>query len=106
MQAPQILGINRTQERKHHWGRLADIELYKKNIPSVERPYGMILECWSADDEIQRKQQYHEELRKELPLTEPSNSLSSCSAYIISKKWEVSNPLKLSGFNISEKKSG
>ncbi len=92
MNPPQILGINRTQDgsisifeggnhimsihkerltkRKHHWGRLGDIGLYKKHIPSVSRPYDLIVECWSADDEIAKKEQYHEELKKELPLNE------------------------------------
>lgn len=92
MNAPQILGINRTQDgsisifeggnhimsihkerlskRKHHWGRLGDIGLYKKHIPSVNRPYDLIVECWSADDEIAKKEQYHEELKKEFPLKE------------------------------------
>ena len=90
MKSPQILGINRTQDgsisifeggnhimsihkerlskRKHHWGRLGDIGLYKKHIPAFSRPYDLIVECWSADDEISKKEQYHEELKKELPL--------------------------------------
>lgn len=58
----------RLTKRKHHWGRLGDIRLYKEHIPSVDRPYDLIVECWSADDEIAKKKQYHEELRKELPL--------------------------------------
>ena len=92
MNLPQILGVNRTQDgsisifegsehimsihkerlskRKHHWGRLGDMNLYKKNIPFVERPYDMIVECWSADDEVSKKEEYHQELRKEFPLKE------------------------------------
>ena len=91
---PKILGINRTQDAaisifnggshvmsihkerltriKHHWGRLGDISLYKKHIPSVLMPYDMIVECWSADDEIVSKNKYHEELRTELPLKDSS----------------------------------
>jgi carbamoyltransferase len=90
MNQPSILGINRTQDstisifeggnhimsihkerltkRKHHWGRLGDIKLYKEHIPIVNRPYDLIVECWSADTEIEKKEQYHEELRRELPL--------------------------------------
>src|SRR3954454_16317713 len=90
MSAPSILGINRTQDgtisifeggdhvmsihkerltkRKHHWGRLGDIKLYKEHIPIVNRSYDLIVECWSADTEIEKKEQYHEELRRELPL--------------------------------------
>ena len=92
MNLPKILGINRTQDatisifeggnhvmsihkerltkRKHHWGRVGDISLYKKHIPMVSRPYDLIVECWSADDERAKKDQYHEELRNELPLKE------------------------------------
>jgi len=92
MNLPHILGINRTQDatisifeggnhvmsihkerltkRKHHWGRLGDISLYKNHIPLVNRPYDLVVECWSADDEISKKEQYHEELRNELPLKE------------------------------------
>lgn len=90
MSNPTILGINRTQDgsisifdgghhilsihkerltkRKHHWGRLGDIKLYKEHIPAVDRPYDLIVECWSADTEREKKEQYHEELRRELPL--------------------------------------
>ena len=90
MSAPSILGINRTQDgtisifeggkhvmsihkerltkRKHHWGRLGDMELYKEHIPAVDRPYDLVVECWSADNEIEKKEQYHEELRSVLNL--------------------------------------
>jgi len=73
MNLPAILGINRTQDgaisifdggshvmsihrerltkRKHHWGRLGDIKLYKERIPEVDRPYNLVVECWSADDD-------------------------------------------------------
>lgn len=92
MNSPAILGINRTQDgtisvfdggkhvmsihkerltkRKHHWGRLGDIKMYKEQIPVVDRPYDLIVECWSADDEYQKKEQYHEELRTVLNLKE------------------------------------
>jgi carbamoyltransferase len=92
MNVPHILGINRTQDatisifeggnhvmsihkerltkRKHHWGRVGDISLYKNHIPMVSRPYDLIVECWSADDERDKKEQYHEELRNQLPLKE------------------------------------
>ncbi|MGN6616148.1 MAG: carbamoyltransferase C-terminal domain-containing protein [Ilyomonas sp.] len=92
MNAPNILGINRTQDgsisvfeggkhimsihkeritkRKHHWGRLGDMKKYKDYMPFIERPYDLIVECWSADDERAKKDEYHEELRKEFPLTD------------------------------------
>ncbi|WP_207426746.1 carbamoyltransferase C-terminal domain-containing protein [Pedobacter sp. SYSU D00535] len=92
MNSPAILGINRTQDgtisvfdggthvmsihkerltkRKHHWGRLGDIKMYKEQIPAVDREYDLIVECWSADDEYLKKEQYHEELRTVLNLKE------------------------------------
>ncbi len=92
MNHPSILGINRTQDgsisifdggthvmsihkerltkRKHHWGRLGDIALYKEHIPAVNRPFDLVVECWSADAEIEKKSQYHEELRNVLTLNE------------------------------------
>lgn len=91
MQTPQILGINRTQDgsisifeggthilsvhkeritkRKHHWGRLGDMKKYKDYMPFIERPFDLIVECWSADDEREKKEAYHQELKEEFPLT-------------------------------------
>jgi carbamoyltransferase len=90
MSAPSILGINRTQDgtisifegskhimsihkerltkRKHHWGRLGDMQLYKERIPVVDRTYDLVVECWSADTEREKMDQYHEELRTVLNL--------------------------------------
>lgn len=90
MMQPKILGINRTQDgsisffegprhvlsihkerlskRKHHWGRLGDISLYKSHIPEIEQPYDLIVECWSADAEREQKEEYHRELKDQLPL--------------------------------------
>lgn len=90
MSAPSILGINRTQDgtisifeggkhvmsihkerltkRKHHWGRLGDMQLYKDRIAAVDRPYDLVVECWSADNEREKIEQYHEELRTVLNL--------------------------------------
>jgi len=123
MHSPQILGINRTQDaaisvfqggthlmsihkerltkRKHHWGRLGDISLYKNHIPVVSQPYDLVVECWSADDEIRKKNDYHRELHNELPLKEnaqiieishhlshlysawPASGFDTCAAMII-----------------------
>jgi carbamoyltransferase len=44
--------------------------MYKERIPSIDRPYDLIIECWSADDEYAKKEQYHEELRSVLNLKE------------------------------------
>ena len=90
MDQPSILGINRTQDgtisifdggkhvvsihkerltkRKHHWGRLGDMKLYKEHISAMNRPFDLVVECWSADNEIERKEEYHEELRTVLDL--------------------------------------
>ncbi|MDB5193293.1 MAG: carbamoyltransferase, partial [Segetibacter sp.] len=58
----------RLTKRKHHWGRLGDMKLYKERIPAVDREYDLVVECWSADDEREKKEQYHEELRMVLNL--------------------------------------
>jgi carbamoyltransferase len=90
MNQPSILGINRTQDgtisifdggkhvvsihkerltkRKHHWGRLGDMKLYKEHLTAMSRPFDLVVECWSADTEIERKEEYHEELRTVLNL--------------------------------------
>jgi len=90
MDQPSILGINRTQDgtisifdggkhvmsihkerltkRKHHWGRLGDMKLYKEHIQAMGRPFDLVVECWSADNEIDKKEQYHHELRTVLNL--------------------------------------
>ncbi len=90
MDQPSILGINRTQDgtisifdggkhvmsihkerltkRKHHWGRLGDMKLYKEHIQAMDRPFDLVVECWSADNEIEKKEQYHHELRTVLNL--------------------------------------
>ncbi|PRY16544.1 carbamoyltransferase [Pontibacter ummariensis] len=103
MALPSILGINRTQDasisifeggrhvmsihkerlskRKHHWGRLKDIGLYKEHVPAVNRPYDLVVECWSADEEIQKKEQYHEELRTELDFT-PNSRIIEISHHL------------------------
>jgi carbamoyltransferase len=58
----------RLTKRKHHWGRLGDMKLYKEKIPVVDRPYDLVVECWSADTEREKMEQYHEELRTVLNL--------------------------------------
>ncbi|MCW3106601.1 MAG: Carbamoyltransferase, partial [Segetibacter sp.] len=58
----------RLTKRKHHWGRLGDMKLYKERIPTVDREYDLVVECWSADDEREKMEQYHEELKTVLNL--------------------------------------
>src|SRR3982751_1600419 len=70
MKQPSILGINRTQDGTISIFEGGDhvMSIHKERIPVVNRPYDLIVECWSADTEIEKKEQYHEELRRELPL--------------------------------------
>jgi carbamoyltransferase len=84
MPRPAILGLNRTQDasvcllrgdvpwclqkeritrRKHHWGRLGDLPLYKERM-GFDGDVGLIVECYSSDLELQRLAEYHEEIRR------------------------------------------
>lgn len=123
MHKPNILGINRTQDgaisvfeggnhvvsihkeritkRKHHWGRLGDMKKYKDYMPSLEQPYDLIVECWSADKERGKKSDYHAELYREFPINSntpvieishhlshlyscyPTSGFSTCAVMII-----------------------
>src|SRR3954453_10730724 len=84
-----VVGINRTQDasicvargpssvyslqkeritrRKHHWGRLGDLErLYLPRLPELHQPVDLVVECYSSDSEFARVDEYHEELRRSL----------------------------------------
>src|SRR4051794_30441235 len=91
---PTVVGINRTQDasfavtrggdtmhslqkerisrRKHHWGRLGDVErLYKPMFaPLLRDPIDLVVECYSSDSEIANLDAYRDELRATLPLKE------------------------------------
>jgi carbamoyltransferase len=90
--ARMVVGINRTQDgsvavtrggntmvslqkerlsrRKHHWGRLGDLpRLYKGVLPWLDGPVDLVVEGWSSDDELERIDEYHAELRETLDLT-------------------------------------
>ncbi len=90
--ARTVVGINRTQDgsvavtrdgttiyslqkerlsrRKHHWGRLGDLpRLYKGVLPHLDGPVDLVVEGWSSDDELERMEEYHAELRETLDLT-------------------------------------
>jgi carbamoyltransferase len=90
--ARTVVGINRTQDgsvavtrggdtmvslqkerlsrRKHHWGRLGDLpRLYKGVLPWLDGPVDLVVEGWSSDDELERIDEYHAELRETLDLT-------------------------------------
>jgi carbamoyltransferase len=87
-----VVGINRTQDgslavtrdgttiyslqkerlsrRKHHWGRLGDLpRLYKAAMPFLDGPVDLVVEGWSSDAELERIEEYHQELRETLDLT-------------------------------------
>jgi carbamoyltransferase len=89
MHAATVVGINRTQDasisvvrgrdevcslqkerltrRKHHWGRLGDLtDLYLPNLPQLQHPVDLVVECWSSDNEIERLGDYDDELEQSL----------------------------------------
>ena len=89
--APVVVGINRTQDgsvavtrggdtvyslqkerlsrRKHHWGRLGDLpDLYLGRLPLLDQPIDLVVEGWSSDSELDRIDEYHDELRRTLRL--------------------------------------
>ena len=70
---PTAVGINRTQDgsvavatgpstvyslqkerltrRKHHWGRLGDLQtLYRPRLAALREPVDVVVECFSSDD--------------------------------------------------------
>lgn len=87
---PRVVGVNRTQDgsicvldgsrvvcciqkerlsrRKHHWGRLGDLrDFYCHAIAGLdERPIDALVECFSSDREIERLDEYDDELRETL----------------------------------------
>src|SRR3954454_18165100 len=86
-----VVGINRTQDgsvavtrggatmyslqkerlsrRKHHWGRLGDLpNLSLGHLPWLDEPVDLVVEGWSSDGELERIDEYHEELRTTLKL--------------------------------------
>lgn len=90
---PTVLGINRTQDasicllrgnvvtamiakerlsrRKHDWGKLGDFDnFYVPRIPELtETPIDVVVECFSTQEPApQRLREYHDELRRTLPL--------------------------------------
>ncbi|QOY94382.1 carbamoyltransferase [Massilia sp. UMI-21] len=92
---PVVLGINRTQDasiclmhgshldwaiqkeritrRKHHWGKSGDLrEHYLPQLPGLERPIDIVVECFSSDDEIRSLSSYEEELAATLTLSHGS----------------------------------
>ncbi|MBW7923528.1 MAG: carbamoyltransferase [Burkholderiaceae bacterium] len=89
---PRVVGVNRTQDgsicvmdgsrvvcciqkerlsrRKHHWGRLGDLrDFYRNAIADLAtHPIDALVECFSSDREIERLDQYDDELRATLTL--------------------------------------
>jgi len=81
---PIIVGINRTQDAsitifqgrhhygsihkerithiKHDWGKLKDLELYKKVFPILNQPIDLIVECFSSDQEAENEELYIQEI--------------------------------------------
>lgn len=92
---PVVLGINRTQDasiclmhgshldwaiqkerltrHKHHWGKPGDLrEHYLPQLPGLERPIDIVVECFSSDEEIRSLPSYEEELAATLTLAHGS----------------------------------
>ncbi len=90
-QGPTVVGINRTQDgslavtrggstvfslqkerisrRKHHWGRLGDLEkLYLSRMPYLDEPVDLVVEGYSSDAEIENREAYLDEIRRCLTL--------------------------------------
>jgi carbamoyltransferase len=90
--ARAVVGINRTQDasiafarepvymaslqkeritrRKHHWGRLGDVEnLYLPSLPDLHEPVDLVVECFSSDSEIENLDAYRDELEHALRFT-------------------------------------
>lgn len=91
MNAPLVLGINRTQDasiclmrgsqlawaiqkerltrQKHHWGRSGDLAgVYAQRLPGLERPLDVLVECYSSDAEYGKLQEYESEIAATLTL--------------------------------------
>ena len=89
MDGPTVVGINRTQDasisvargdrhvaslqkeritrRKHHWGRLGDVErLYVPSFPELREPVDLVVECYSSDSEVEHLGAYQAELEANL----------------------------------------
>ncbi len=88
---PLVLGLNRTSDasfclidegqvfvgrkerlnrKKHAWGTLGDIALYKELHPAFAKPIHAIVECYASDDERGRLGQYRAELEDQLNLAD------------------------------------
>jgi carbamoyltransferase len=89
---PVIVGINRTQDasisvfiggkhevsihkeritrKKHHWGELSDLVLYKNFLPVLNRPIDLIVECFSSDEELKNDELYEQDIYDNLLLND------------------------------------
>lgn len=87
---PLVLGINRTQDasiclmrgsqllwaiqkerltrHKHHWGKLGDLREVYAQLPGLDQPVDVLVECYSSDDEIGNIDDYEKELQAVLRL--------------------------------------
>src|SRR4051794_12602103 len=88
-EAPVVLGVNRTQDasiclmhgsevvyaiqkerltrQKHHWGRLDDSRnAYLPQLPDLNKPIDVLVECYSSDTEIKNLSAYEQELAETL----------------------------------------
>ncbi len=91
---PLVLGINRTQDasvclmrgsavvwaiqkerltrEKHHWGALGDLSrIYRPNLPNLDEPIDLVVECYSSDKEFARLAAYRAEIEQSLRFRGP-----------------------------------
>ena len=89
-----VIGINRTQDGsicvlrdqqlicaiqkerltrlKHDWGKLGDLSNIYKNIPTIDNPVDLVVECYSDDPEIKNLSSYHNEIASVLKFRKKS----------------------------------
>ncbi|UZD55979.1 carbamoyltransferase family protein [Caldimonas aquatica] len=88
---PVVVGINRTQDgsicvmqgsrllcaiqkeritrRKHHWGKVGDLrDVYRDVVTGLDQPIDALVECYSSDAEVQRLDEYEQEIAEVLHL--------------------------------------
>lgn len=102
---PVVVGINRTQDgsiavasgssvhslqkervtrRKHHWGRLGDVErLYLPRLRQLREPVDLVVECYSSDAEVAKLDAYHDELRRSLRFRDDEPRIVTVSHHLV-----------------------
>lgn len=97
---PVVVGINRTQDgsicvmqgsrllcaiqkeritrQKYHWGKLGDLRnVYCDVVTGLHQPVDALVECYSSDAEVQRLDEYEQEIAEVLHLAPAANARAS-----------------------------